>query len=189
MDPSTKPTTYVALLRGINVGGRNVIKMADLRATFEELGFSDVRTHIQSGNVVFRSSDADKLSPEAAIEEGLSRAHGYAAKIVLRTLAEYNEMLAAFPPAWGSDPTRKHNVIFLRASIDRESLIDDLEPRPGIEEVHYVRGALLWSADIATLTRSRMIKLAARAEYQEMTIRNLNTTTKLFALMQAVDRE
>ena len=170
--------------------GDNVIKMADLRATFEELGFSDVRTLIQSGNVVFRS--AERRHGRATRPPSRRACHGthrYAARIVLRSLSEYDEMLTAFPPGWGSDPTRKHNVIFLRSSIDRASLVDDLGPRPGIEEVLHVRGALLWSADIATLSRSRMIKLAARPEYQEMTIRNLNTTTRLFALMQAVARE
>jgi uncharacterized protein (DUF1697 family) len=52
---------YLALLRGINVGGKNIIKMADLKACFESLGFSDVVTYIQSGNVLFKSADKDKV--------------------------------------------------------------------------------------------------------------------------------
>ena len=189
MDPSTKPTTYVALLRGINVGGQNVIKMDELRATFEELGLSDVRTHIQSGNVVFRSPDADKHAAEPSIEEGA---------VTERTGTRRRSSSGAWPstgrcsthsrPA-GEATHAKHNVIFLRPAIDRETLIDDLGPKPGIETVRLCpRGAALVGRHRNDLTRSSdaQARLPGR-EYQEMTVRNLNTTKKLFELMQEVD--
>lgn len=183
-----KLTTYVALLRGINVGGRNIIKMSDLRTTFEQLGFCDVRTFIQSGNVVFRSPTKSHGDLEQTIESALAKRHRYVAKIVLRSLAEYEAMLKAFPTGWGSNAEQKHNVLFLRPAIDSAGLIDELAPKPDIEQVRYIPGALLWSADMATASRSAMLKLSGKAHYQEMTIRNLTTTGKLLELMQEVDQ-
>ncbi len=109
-------------------------------------------------------------------------------EIVLRSLAEYRAMLKAFPKGWGSNADQKHNVLFLRPPIDAAGLIDELGPKPDIERVQYVPGALLWSADVATASRSAMLKLSGKAQYQEMTVRNLNTTRKLLELMEEVDR-
>jgi uncharacterized protein (DUF1697 family) len=187
LPPRSRPTTYVALLRGINVGGKNVIRMDALRETLVELGLSDVRTYIQSGNVVLRTGLRGKQVIERKLEAALTERHAYAAKIVLRSLAEYRAMIEAFPVGWGDDADAKHNVVFLRPSIDRPTLIDELAPKPEVEAVIYVPGALLWSANAATISRSAMLKLSARAEYQEMTVRNLNTTRALFALMQELD--
>ena len=89
-------TTYVALLRGINVGGHNV-KMEQLRGLFGELGFANVRSYIQTGNVFFDSSEPDRRSLRALIEAHLNVALGYAVPTCLRTLDELEQMLALDP--------------------------------------------------------------------------------------------
>ena len=76
-------TQYLALLRGINVGGNNIIKMADLKACFESLGLTDVVTYIQSGNVIFKSAEKDKAKLTKMIEAGLSKRFNYEARLVV----------------------------------------------------------------------------------------------------------
>jgi Uncharacterized protein conserved in bacteria len=87
---------YVAFLRAVNVGGKNKIRMADLRDTFEKLGLARVRTYIQSGNVLFES-DEDEDALRLRIEEAIERVFGLSIRVVLRTSAELNDMIANLP--------------------------------------------------------------------------------------------
>jgi len=184
--PKTRGTACVALLRGINVGGKNIIRMEALRASFEAMGFSSVRTLIASGNVVFRAARADSRKLETAIEKALSREHGYEGKVVVRTLEEYTRMMRAIAPGWGSEKGRRFYVLFLRHAIDRASVVGELEVNTGVEELRYVPGALLWSARLDGLTQSKMSKVIGKPIYREMTVRNLNTTRKILELMSEV---
>jgi uncharacterized protein (DUF1697 family) len=90
-------TQYVAFLRGINVGGRKLIKMEVLRAVFESMGFKNVRTFIQSGNVIFESAKTNVALLTKGIEKGLAEAFGYEVKVTLRTLTELEEILRLDP--------------------------------------------------------------------------------------------
>jgi len=89
--------TYVALLRGVNVGGHRLIKMAELKRLFEAMGFGRVRTHIQSGNVVFTSSDALPEPLRQRIEREIAARFGFPVTVVLRTAAELERIIAACP--------------------------------------------------------------------------------------------
>ncbi|GIO13757.1 hypothetical protein J19TS2_33120 [Cohnella xylanilytica] len=88
--------TYVALLRGINVGGKNKIKMADLKREFENLGYGSVRTYIQSGNVLFESDEGEAALRES-IEGKIDSAFGIPAKVILRTSDELSRLAAGCP--------------------------------------------------------------------------------------------
>ena len=114
-------TTYVALLRGINVGGRNRILMVDLRACFESAGYLDVRTYIQSGNVVFRSGGGDRVALTEAIERSLAEAFDYGATVVIRDLDEMRAVVEAAPHGFGTEPdTYRYDVIVRHeAPLDR----------------------------------------------------------------------
>ncbi len=108
-------TTYVALVRGINVGGRAKVAMDDLRRLFVDLGHTDVRTYIQSGNVVFRSTQRSQERLVAGIEAGLADQLGVPATVVLRTEKELAAVVAANPfLAAGHDPSHLY-VAFLGA--------------------------------------------------------------------------
>ncbi len=179
-------TTYLCLLRGINVGGNNIIPMAKLKAAFEQLGFSDVRTYIQSGNVIFNTKTQSPRTLEQIIEQALTKQFRYPSKVVIRTKAELAQIFKAIPNHWFTDATRKYNVIFLRDVIDHKTILKEFKPKPEIETVSYKPGVLFWSAKTSDLTRSAMIKLAGDPLYKEMTVRNLNTTQKLFHLMQTL---
>ncbi len=179
--------TWVALLRGINVGGNNVIRMADLKRSFERLGCEDVRTLIASGNVVFRSA-LPRARLERRLEAALSKEYGYESRLVLRTLPELERLVAGAPKGWGMDKGRRYNVCFLRPAVDSREVLDGLEPKPELEQVTWRPGVLFWTARFADLTRTSMVKLASKPLYQQMTVRNWNTTRKVLALMQAVER-
>jgi len=88
-------TTCIALLRGINVGGRNSVKMEALRGIFERLGFHDVRTYVQSGNVVFGALHTEDLSHR--IEEGLRDSVGLPVTVLVRTAPELTQIMVANP--------------------------------------------------------------------------------------------
>lgn len=178
------PAVFVALLRGVNVGGKNMIRMSALKASFEGLGFEDVTTYINSGNIIFKAKEGDARKLERKVEAMLSSEYGLECKVVVRSFSEMAELVEGLPEDWGGDEGWKHDVIFLRHSIDSRNILDGLHPRSGIEQVVYRPGTLLWSARVSDLTRTSMVKLPSRKVYQDMTVRNLNTTRKLYELMK-----
>ena len=178
---------YVALLRGINVGGNNMISMKALKASFERLAFKDVSTYINSGNILFRSAIADARKLEARIEKMLVAEFQLGCKVVVRNSAEMARLVKKLPRDWNDDKEWRYNVIFLRHSIDSKAIVDMFNPKKGIEELIYVPGTLLWSARASDVTRTSMQKIASQKVFQDMTVRNANTTRKLHALMQQME--
>lgn len=172
---------YVALLRGINVGGKKRVEMARLRGSFERMGFSDVQTYINSGNVIFRHGRAPD---EKAIENALESDFGFEIKVVVRDRKSIETVVEALPDDWVNDATMKCDVMFLWAHVDNPDVLDQVTVKPGIDDVKYVDGALLWRVDRPNVTRSGMNKIAGSELIKEMTIRNCNTVRKLAALME-----
>jgi uncharacterized protein (DUF1697 family) len=173
----------VALLRGINVGGKTPVDMRELKSCIEGLGCTSVRTYINSGNVIF-DSDLTAAELEPAIEAALEHRFGEAIPTVVRTREEIEDLVAQVPSRWRSAADLKVNVIFLRRAIDTPELLDGLEPKPGIEELHRLPGVLLWAVQRSALTRSTMLKLNRQPAYAHMTVRGLGTTLKLHELMR-----
>jgi uncharacterized protein (DUF1697 family) len=126
---------YVALLRGVNVGGRSKVPMAALKAGLEELGLDDVATYIQSGNVVFRASGGrDALA--SRIEKRIEADFGVAPKVILRTPAEVRRVVAANP--FGSDVSKLH-VLFLERK-PPAAAVKQLDPDRSPPDEFAVRG-------------------------------------------------
>ena len=161
-----------------------MIRMNKLKASFESMGFKDVSTYINSGNIIFKAKEDDVRALESDIETMLLGEYMLECKVVVRSFAEIAKLIKSLPKTWGGDKDRKYNVIFLRHSIDSKRILDELDPEPGIEEVLYRPGALLWSARTSDIARSAMVKLSSRKVFQDMTARNLNTTMKIFELMR-----
>lgn len=171
---------HVALLRGINVGGNNPVPMSELRDTFEDMGFTDVATYIQSGNVLFRGTGVD----EGAIEARLSQQFSYHGRVVVLSRTAYRKNLAAAPPAWGQDETKKHNALFTLAGMKPKDVLSQLPPLSEFEQVGTGPGVIFWSAPKDKLTKTMFArKLVGHPMYKELTIRNHNTTFKLAALL------
>jgi uncharacterized protein (DUF1697 family) len=176
---------HVALLRGINVGGNNIIPMAALAQCFEAMKFAPVKTFIASGNVIFGAPKQDLRKLEVKIEKALVKAFDYDAKVVVKSKAELDAIVAGIAKAWGKpSESMRYYVMFLRHAIDNRRVVDELEAKPGVETLTYVPGALLWAAKKTELTKSKVAKkMLAKSIYQEITVRNLNTTQKLAELM------
>jgi len=178
---------YIALLRGINVGGNNIIKMTALKTCFETQGFADVATYIQSGNVLFRASASGAAKLAAGIEAALAATFNYKASIVLRSEAEMRSIVAGAPASFGTRPDKyRYDVIFLRAPLTAAAAVKDLPMKPGVDQAHAGRGVIYFSRLIAQATSSRLGKVVAMPMYKNMTIRNWNTTTKLLQVLDAV---
>lgn len=175
-------TIYVAFLRGINVGGKNIIKMEDIRNTLTKAGFEWVRTYIQSGNIIFQSEMKKKNEIEKKMEKLLSEKFTYSAKVIIRSKEDMEKTIIHFPKIF-ENKERKHNVIFLSDTIDTKDIRKNLEIKKDIEALSYCPWTLFRSAKIDAITRSKMIKLSTRSEYKEMTVRNINTTKKILELM------
>ena len=106
-----KTTAYVALLRGINVGGANRITKEQLQQCCTDIGFKNVRTYIQSGNIVFTSFITDTARLTAAIESELSQCFQYNARAVVFTAKQYENIVQTAPATWAHDDTYKHNLL------------------------------------------------------------------------------
>ena len=176
---------YLALLRGINVGGNNIIAKNDLRRCFEDLGFTNVRTYIQSGNIVFRARSGEKQQLTARVEAGLSERFSYAARAVVLSYADYRALLDAAPPAWGEDPAYRHNALFTLAGTTPADVLASIPPvKEELETVAAGPGVVFWSTDKKRVTRSAFVKLPAHPIYQQVTIRNHNTVRRLATLLE-----
>ena len=187
MSPPPQAHAHVALLRGINVGGKNVVSMKALKASFERLRFQDVRTYINSGNVLFRAGESDPRKLEERIDRMLAAEYRLKGKTVVRTAAEMARLVKTIDKTWRADPEWRYNVAFLRHTIDSKRILDGVETNPEFEKIVYCPGALLWSSRIDMPGRTAMFKVARDAKDQEMTVRNLNTTRKLLALLQQME--
>jgi uncharacterized protein (DUF1697 family) len=175
---------YLTLLRGINVGGKNLVRMADLRAAFEGMGFEEVVTYIQSGNVLFRAPRQRREELAKRIESELSGALGIPLKVVLLTERDLRKVVADAPEGFGAE-THRCDVIFLRKPLTVSKALMVVETRDGVDQVWTGPGVLYFSRLAAQATKSRMSKIVGTPEYAEMTIRSWNTTTKLLALLDA----
>ena len=173
---------YLALLRGINVGGKNLIKMADLRAAFVGLGYAEVATYIQTGNVLFRAPRQKRDELAARLESELSRRFGAELRLVLLTSAQLRKVVAEAPEEFGSEEYRC-DVIFLRKPLTANRAISLVETKEGVDRAWAGPRVVYFSRLDAKASSSRLSKIVALHEYQQMTIRSWSTTTKLLALV------
>jgi uncharacterized protein (DUF1697 family) len=172
---------YVALLRGINVGGRNPVPMADLRAAFEDAGHTAVRTYIQSGNVLF---EAGGRIDEDAVEAVLERRFGVPLVVVLRTERHLRAVVDGAPDGFGQRPQEFHSdVVFLKAPLSSRQAMRVVQLRDGVDQAWPGRGIVYFQRLSARRTASRMSKIVGTPEYKRMTIRSWATTTKLLSLL------
>jgi uncharacterized protein (DUF1697 family) len=137
---------YVALLRGINVGGRNLIKMAELRARFEDHGFKNVATYIQSGNVLFESGERSSAKLSRRIEDMLADTFGYQASVVLRSRRQLRSAVEGAPGGFGTQPARyRYDVLFLKPPLTAAAAITSLPIKEGVDQANAGTGVIYFS--------------------------------------------
>jgi len=177
--------TYVAFLRGINVGGNSIVSMASIKGALVDLGLSDVRTYINSGNVIFstRASDAQKLG--ARIEKALEGRTGMPIKVLVMDHKDLKKLVDAIPRNWVDDKTMRTYVLLLWKELDDGKILERLPVRPGVDNVRYAPGAVIWQVDRKDIPKSRMSKMVGAPYYKQITMRSANTMRKLNELTAA----
>ena len=175
----------MALLRGINVGGRNMVAMADLREAFEAAGYERVTTYIQSGNVVFESP-APAKAMENELEVMLERRFGVPLVVVLRSHSQFRSVVAKAPDGFGAHPDMYHSdAIFLKAPLTSRQAMRVVRLREGVDQAWPGAGVIYFARLSERRTQSRMSSIVGTPEYSRMTIRSWTTTAKLLDLLDA----
>jgi uncharacterized protein (DUF1697 family) len=178
-DQYSASMTYVAFLRGVNVGGRGIVSMAAIKEALVALGLSDVRTYINSGNVIFstRASDAQQLT--ARIEKALEQHTRMAIKVLVMDHRTLKKMVDAIPRDWVDDKTMRTYVLLLWKELDDRRILDRLPTKPGVDELTYTPGAVVWRVDRENVGRSQMNRIVGTPLYKKITVRSANTMRKL----------
>ena len=164
-----------------------MISMSSLKISFEEMGFTDVTTYINSGNIIFRAKPGQPRNLEQKIERMLSQEYELERKVVVRDFDEMAKLIKSLPRTWGYDKGWSYNVVFLRHSIDAKEILNDLNAKSEIEKVIYRPGTLLWATKTSDAKQSVWTRLPSKKPFQDMTVRNLNTTKKIYELMKSKD--
>lgn len=180
---TNKTEVFVALLRGINVGGNAKVEMARLRTVFEDLGATLVSTYINSGNVIFVDSRKEAELVKL-IEAAIKKEFGLSVPVIVRSQAEIEALLQKVPKSWVNDTQQKTDVLFLWAEVDKPSVVKGIDYKPEVENVLYVPGAVVWNVDRKHIKPGSGIKLIGTDLYRKMTARNINTVRKLDELMR-----
>ena len=176
-------TTYIALLRGINVGGKNIIKMEGLKQVFVDMGFSGVKTYIQSGNVLFQASEGEKLALTRRIEEQLKKQFSADIKTLLLTVEDLVEVVENAPENFGAEPEKfRYDVWFLLPPTVLNDVVSNIRLREGVDFLQAGKNVIYTSRLTSQMGRSYFSKIIQTPVYKNITIRNWNTATKLLEL-------
>lgn len=174
---------YIALLRGVNVGGKNKISMSELKSTFEEYGFLDVKTYINSGNIIFSSNTKNEEDLKIECEHAITDRFQADIPVAIISAINLSKALENAPTWWDSDKESKHNAIFLIPPITAEMAMTQVGPiKQEYEQVGSYGKVIFWSAPIKTFSKTRWSNIAKTSVYQYVTIRNSNTAKKLLLL-------
>jgi uncharacterized protein (DUF1697 family) len=172
----------IALIRGVNVGGKNIVKMAELKAAFVKAGFIDALTYINSGNVLFKS-DLATASLQTTIQGLLLAEFSIDTPVMVITATELAEALAAAPDWWGEEPETRHNTFFVSPPATVESVCLEVgDIKPEYEKLASHGQVIFWSAAMKTFSRTRWGSISKYPVYLQTTIRNSNTARKLAEL-------
>lgn len=170
--------TYVAFLRGINVGGR-IVKMADLKTCFESLGCGQVTTYLQTGNVVFESTVTDKAKLESVLELGISTTFNYQARVFVRSLPDIADAIKRYPFKKAED-NNLHDYLVLLKDDDLAIELATEAYDPAVESLEAGRGLVYWRIEKGMTLKSTFSKQLTKAKYKELhTTRNLKTLQKI----------
>lgn len=172
---------YIALLRGINVGGHNKVPMKELAAFFEEAGYGNVRTYINSGNALFDSDCGDAAALSHKLTQTLTTRFGFSLETAVISAKALSEAVASAPDWWGDGGCEKHNAFFIIPPETAEVLAAEVG-QSEYERVYMRNGVIFWSAPIKTFHRTKWSKAISTKAYRCITVRNENTTRKLVEL-------
>lgn len=176
---------YIALLRGINVGGNNKVSMADLKVALMNAGLINVRTYINSGNVLFESDEKDDTKLAVLCEQVIEKRFGFPVSCAVLSGTAYKKQVDNAPSWWGNgDEHMRSDALFVlrqgtaRAIIDAVGEVDD-----EFEWVLAGQGVVYWTIDMRKYTKARLPKIIGTDVYRTISMRSSTTTRKLYALL------
>jgi uncharacterized protein (DUF1697 family) len=178
--------TYIALLRGINVGGKHRLPMSGLKLLLEQCGCVDVRTYIQSGNVILNSSVRDREALEKQITAAIAKRHGFAPRVLLLTRKEFEEAAAANPfPQAAGNPQSLH--LFFLDGPPKNPDLESLEALRTASEAFALKGKVFYLYAPDGIGRSKLAERGGRfLGVESGTARNWRTVTTLLDMVKAV---
>lgn len=175
-------STYVAFLRGINVGGNRIIKNTELTECFERMGLEQVTVVLQTGNVVFKSDSKNQDSLVKMIEQNLSHRFTYPAKVIVRMVSEVTEIIDEYPFSLQNTLLQQY-VVFCAEEQHKEELLLASSLDPAVEKILPGKGVIYWTVTKGMTTQSIFGKLISKAKYKDTTTtRNINTLQKIVGL-------
>ena len=175
-------TRYVALLRGINISGKNKISMPELKAALIEKGFSEVSTHLNSGNIIFSDAEADTIVLSEKIKKLIQEKFTLDIPVFVIAQSELKTLLTKTPDWWGTDNKDIYdNLIFVIPPHRIETVAEKIgEPTAELEKVEICGNTAFWSFDRKLYAKANWWKKTAAAGIGEMiTIRTANTLRKI----------
>ncbi len=175
---------YVALLRGINVGGNNSIKMSELKTHFEEFGLTNVTTYINSGNIIFEANEQDQQKLSEKLEKLIALKCNVSTKTLIKSENEIRQVIKQIPKEWETSNELRCYIAFLFDSLTTEDAVKEIELKENIDSLKVGHEVLYMTTLMSERTKSKFNKLASKKIYKEMTIRNLNTTKKILEIME-----
>lgn len=178
--------TYLALLRGVNVGGNAKLPMSELRESLEKAGLENVKTYIQSGNAIFTSRKKDKLELARLVGQTIKRDFAIDCGVVVFSQAEWAEIIAGAPSWWGKTDGWKHNLWVLIPPFNMHEVITAIGTlKPGIESIEPGKGVIYQSMSFEKFGQTSTGKISSSPVYKKMTIRNYNTSSKLLDILKS----
>jgi len=177
-------TVYVALLRAINVGGKNKVPMSDLRLVFESLGLTDVKTMLNSGNVIFTATEAavsvDKITAT------LAKTFGFDIPVFVMSREEVISAVDDAPTWWGIDDGGRHDTIVAVSAAEANRIFVTFSKFAGLGDYIAVKGRVIYISVIPELrNKSAILKISRTPEFGQVTVRGANTFKKLAAKLMS----
>jgi len=145
---------------------------------------SDVRTYINSGNVVFASRSTDQVKLTDGLQSAIAERFGFPVPVLVLNIDKLRSILSAVPDEWVNDKNMRCDVLFLWPDVDNAHVLDGLKIRPELEDVVYTPGAIVWRIDRVNATKSGLVKIIGTPLYRQLTGRNCSTARKLLQLME-----
>lgn len=177
---------FIILLRGVNVGGKNSVSMSELTHYLINDGFTNVRTYINSGNLIVDSAKETEQDVLVKCQKILANYFSFPIDVLVISGEKYKMELASIPTWWGKDADYKHNALFLLPSANKEEITELLSTiDTTYEKVYMGEQTIFWSSTFKEYySKTYYSKLARQPFYKKVTIRNRNTTLKLLNYLE-----
>lgn len=176
---------YIALLRAININGKNKIPMAELKKGFEQLAFAEVKTWLDSGNVAFSSSETDTVKLTAQIEKMVQDQFDLDIPVFVISQEKLEDILQHAPDWWGTENKEIYdNLIFIMPPATFADVYEEIgEPKEGLEQIQNYKDAIFWSFSRKDYQKTNWWSKTASANIgSQLTIRTANTVRKIVGM-------